>query len=70
MIGQISERDQANVRTLYANYQAAESVAEVALKHTLETHDASGLTMTLETLRSAQLPLLQFLARFTNAPPK
>ena len=70
VLGQVSEHDQANVRTLYANYQAAETVAEAALKSTLETHDASGLTLTLETLRAAQLPLLQFLARFTNAPPK
>lgn len=70
VLGQVSEHDQANVRTLYTNYQAAEFVAEVALKHTLETHDGSGLTLSLETLRAAQLPLLQFLARFTNSPPK
>ncbi len=69
VLGQISEHDQANVRTLYTNYQAAEFVAEVALKHTLETHDGSGLTLSLETLRAAQLPLLQFLARFTTSPP-
>lgn len=68
-LGLVSERDQVKVGKLYADYQAAESVAETALLNALKTRDAGSLAAATAALDAAKLPLLQFLARFTTSPP-
>jgi hypothetical protein len=63
-------RDQVQVAKLYADYQAAESVAEAALVRAVKSKDAGSLASATAALDAAKLPLLKFLARFTKAPPE
>lgn len=62
--------DQAKVRKLYGDYQAAVAVAEAAITHAIKTGDAGSLAATSAALTAARDPLLAFLARLTNSPPK
>ena len=66
----VSDHDQAEVKKLYADYQAAEAVAETAITTALKTGDAGGLVAATSALDAAKLPLLKFVARFTTSPPK
>lgn len=65
----IKVQDQRQVKKLYEDYQAAESVAEVSLLTAIRTGDASSLANFNAALRAAQTPLLTFLARFSTSPP-
>jgi hypothetical protein len=68
-LGLVSADEQAQVRKLYADYQAAESVAEVAIITAIKSKDAGSLAAAFAALDAAKIPLLQFLARFTTSPP-
>lgn len=66
----VSAADQAKVRKLYTDYQAAVVVAETAITHAIKTGDTGSLAATTAALTAARDPLLAFLARFTTSPPK
>lgn len=65
-LDRVPVRDQVQVAKLYADYQAAETIAETALIHALKTRDASRLASATSALNAAKLPLLKFLARFVR----
>lgn len=69
-LGLVSAADQTEFRKLYADYQAAESVAEVAIITAIKSKDAGSLAAASAALDAAKIPLLKFLARFTTSPPQ
>jgi hypothetical protein len=60
--------DQAKVRKLYEDYQAAVAVAETAITTAIKTGDAGSLAATSAALTAARDPLLAFLARIPRPP--
>lgn len=69
-LNRVSTSDQAQVRQLYENYQAAVELSELAITHALKSGDNSRLETARGFLDEAREPLLLFLARFTTSPPK
>lgn len=69
-LGVVSAHDQSAVRTLYADYQAAEALAETAITTAIKTGDAGGLASATAALDASKIKLLAFISRFTTAPPK
>lgn len=66
----VSDDDQAQVRKLYGDYQAAVFVAETAITTAIKSGDNGRLSAAADALTAARDPLLAFLARFTTSPPK
>lgn len=60
--------DQAKLKKIYADYQAAVALAETAITTAIKSGDAGSLAAATAMLNESRDQLLAFLARFTNSP--
>lgn len=66
----VSLDDQAKLKKIYADYQAAVALAETAITNAINSGDAGSLAAATAALDASKFQLLAFLARFTTSPPK
>lgn len=61
--------DQAKLLKIYADYQAAVTLAETAITNAIKSGDAGSLAAATAALDASKFQLLAFIARFTTSPP-